>query len=94
MAAMRNVIRWAGFTAGTALVGLAIAFGLLFLGRLYGAMQSPAFVFGVLVVYSSCVAIAAINYASKLEDERAQEAEIGGTLRLPSRRRRRGRDPE
>lgn len=83
---MRNFVRWAVFTLATALVGLAIAFGLLFLGRIYGSMQSSAFIFAALVIYSACVTIAAINYASKLEDERAQEAEIGGSLRLPSRR--------
>lgn len=88
---MQNFVRWAIFTVVTALVGLAIAFALLFLGRLYASMQSAAFVFAVLVAYSICVTIAAINYASKLEDERAQEAEIGGALRLPSRRGKRGR---
>ncbi|WP_020179056.1 hypothetical protein [Methylopila sp. M107] len=82
---MKNFFRWTGFTLGVALVGVTLAFGLLFVGRLYAGLQHTAVVFSLMTLYSIGVTIAAINFASKLEDEAKEEADAGGSIRLPTR---------
>lgn len=79
---MKNLVRWIAFATGTTLVGLVIAFLVVFLSRLYGELQSPAFLLVVLVLYSGGVALAAINYATRLDSEEAQ-----ARTPLPSRAR-------
>lgn len=70
---MKTFGRWIGFTFATLVTTLLGAFVLLYLSRLYGALQAPVFVLSALVIYSAVVAVAAINYAIKLDE--ADEAE-------------------
>ncbi|MDR4308394.1 hypothetical protein IHQ68_17380 [Chelatococcus sambhunathii] len=86
---MRNFLRWVNFTVSVALIGIAVAFALLFLGRLYIGLQQTAFVFSALMLYSIGVTIAAINYAAKLDAEAA--ARGGADRRLPVAPRARDR---
>lgn len=74
---MSTFARWTAFAVGVAVAAIAGSCLLLVLSRLYGALQSPAFVFGALVAFCACVTLAAIAYAAKLEEEQVaiEEAE-------------------
>lgn len=87
---MKNFLRWVNFTISIAVIGIALAFALLFLGRLYIGLQQSAFVFSVLMLYSIGVTIAAINFAAKLDAEKAPETDA--ERRLPVAPPRRGLD--
>ncbi len=86
---MRTFLRWVNFTVSITVIGIALAFALLFLGRLYIGLQQAAFVFTVLMLYSIGVTIAAINFAAKLDAEQSVRNDPGP--RLPVVRRRRDR---
>lgn len=90
---MRNLFRWIGFTIGTVLVAIMAGFAVMFLGRLYGTLLSPEFLMVYLFVFSAAVALAAINFASKLDREQEEATGAAGGPPPPSPRpaRRRAR---
>jgi ABC-type transport system involved in cytochrome bd biosynthesis fused ATPase/permease subunit len=74
---MNTFARWTAFTLAIAVTAVAGSCLLLVMSRLYGELQSPAFIFGALVAFCACVTLAAIAYAAKLEEDQAaiEEAE-------------------
>lgn len=89
---MRNFLRWVNFTISVAVIGIAIAFALLVLGRLYIGLQQTAVVFSALMLYSIGVTIAAINYAAKLDAEAAAHSDADRRLPVAPRARDRPDD--
>lgn len=75
---MTNFLRWLAFGIAALLIAFIVIFATLFLSRLYGELSSPAFLLLVLVTYSASVALAAINYATKLENRSQQKAAAQG----------------
>jgi hypothetical protein len=70
---MKNFARWTMFTVATTLVWLVGGFLYLVLSRLYAGLQLPTLMLFALVVLGAATALAAINFAAKLDEEQDPE---------------------
>lgn len=77
---MRNLFRWIAFVVATLLVAATAGLAVMFLGRLYGTLNSPEFLLVYLFVFSASVALATINFASKLDREKEEAASASASL--------------
>ncbi|MFC3692015.1 hypothetical protein [Chenggangzhangella methanolivorans] len=71
---MRTIASWTAFAAATTLVWLVGGFSYLFLSRLYDGLQIPTMKLFALFVMSAATSLAAISFASKLDERDDPEA--------------------
>lgn len=66
---MQHMFRWTVFTLMVAGAAIGVFVMLHVLARHYGGLESPATLFAALIFFSIATSIAAIAFASKLENE-------------------------